>query len=82
MHAMLRWLDTNYGHAVPALFARDTSDVQTLYSGWGFGATDPEYPHVYVIDISAAGPAPVGIQVHETHQQDCWAWSRGLADEA
>ena len=47
---MLKWLQC-YAGVAPYLFARDTSGIEGLYTRWGFRATDPQYPHVHVIDL-------------------------------
>ena len=54
LDGLCSWLRLHYKDT-PCLFARDASDIADLYSKWGFDATDPEYPHVWVADVRAVG---------------------------
>ena len=58
----LRWLTQNFPDS-PALFAKDTSGISTLYTSWGFQNLDPEYSHVFVRDAHATWGVAIGEQV-------------------
>ena len=45
-------------------YARDVSLISTLYDHWGFAASDAEYAHVFVADVSTAATKSPAIPVH------------------
>lgn len=55
---VLHWLVERYPREVSdVIFARDASDIDGLYSGWGWVATDREYPHCFVHQLPRSSPS-------------------------